>query len=379
MSYANGWAPFKVIVLRAEGEPVVEKALPYHHPVARPDEVWHLLHEHPPDAIIATDHCPDHIALFRTLRNTLGLEGPVLVLISDAPQAEYLEYADIILPSQAPALEDYLNAQLQTVLRLRAQNHALNQEKHALEQKIEDLETALIEQKQASDRELSLLKNAIVRNVSHELKTPLLQVKSAVALLAEDVGQTNLIGYATDATSRLEAVVKNITQLASSLETRREQVVLREIIDYVILDLRRIWQRKADISRIRVNIEKNLPLVLADKNGIGTVLQMLLDNALKFSQDTVEVSAARMGDKVRVSVRDYGIGIAKDKIEKIFESFYQVDSSSTRRYGGTGVGLAIVRLILDHHQIPILVESQEGRGSIFSFELPIAELDDQLL
>ncbi len=376
MSYTNGWSPINIVVLKAEGEPVLETTLPNHHPTKTPDEVWGLLNDQPPDAIIATDHRSDHLALFRTLRDSTDIPCPVLVLVTDAPQPDYADVADIILPSYPPLLEDYLYVQLQTVVRLRAHNRALSQANKSLSEKAAHLETALYEQKQASDKELSLLKNAIVRNVSHELKTPLLQVKSAVALLAEDVGQTRLIGYATDATTRLEAVVKNITQLASSLETRIEHVILREIVEYVILDLRRIWQRKADISRIQVNVEKNLPPVLADKNGIGTVLQMLIDNALKFSQENVEVNAMRVGDKVRVSVRDYGIGIARDKLEKIFESFYQVDPSSTRRYGGSGVGLAIVRLILDHHNVPILVESEEGQGSTFSFELPVAELDD---
>jgi signal transduction histidine kinase len=375
MSYTNGWSPINIVVLKGEGEPVLENALPYHHATKTPDEVWELLRDQPPEAIIATDQCSQHITLFRTLRDSADTACPVLVLVTDAPQPEYADVADIVLPPYPPLLEGYLYVQLQTIVRLRSQNHALSQENKALADKAARLETALREQKQASDRELSLLKNAIVRNVSHELKTPLLQVKSAVALLAEDVGQTRLIGYATDATTRLEAVVKNITQLASSLETRLEHIILREIVEYVMLDLRRIWQRKADISRIQVNIEKNLPPVTADKNGIGTALQMLIDNALKFSQANVEVNAVRMGDKVRVSVRDYGIGIARDKIEKIFESFYQVDSSSTRRYGGSGVGLAIVRLILDHHDVSILVESEEGKGSTFSFDLPVAELD----
>lgn len=375
MSYTNGWSPFTVVVLKAEGEPAVANPFPYHLPDTTLDELWSLLHDQPPDAIIATDHCPDHVNLFRTLKSNAGASCPVLVLISDTPQPDYSELADILLPSHPPFLENYLNAQLQSVLRLRVQQRALSEANKALADRVSSLETAMWEQKQASDKELTMLKNAIVRNVSHELKTPLLQVKSAVALLAEDVGQTKLIEYATDATTRLEAVVKNITQLAGSLETRLEHVILREIIEYVILDLRRVWQRKADISRIQVNIEKNLPLVLADKNGIGTVLQLLLDNALKFSQENVEVKAVHVGNKVRVSVRDYGIGIARDKIEKIFESFYQVDNSSTRRYGGAGVGLAIVRLILDHHKVPILVESEEGKGSTFSFELPIVELD----
>ena len=376
MSSTNGWFPYSVVVLKAEGEPAVAHPLPYHPPDTTLDDLWILLHEQPPDAIIASDQCPDHVSLFRTLKRDTGTDCPVLVLISDEPQTDYAEFVDILLPSHPSFLETYLNIQLQSALRLRSENQALQEHNRELSTQIGSLETELRTQKQASDKELSLLKNAIVRNVSHELKTPLLQVKSAVALLAEDVGKTTLIGYATDATTRLEAVVKNITQLSSSLETRLEHVILREIIEYVILDLRRVWLRKADITRIQVNIEKDLPLVLADKNGIGTVMQMLIDNALKFSQENVEVSAMRRGDKVRVSVHDYGIGIARDKIENIFESFYQVDSSSTRRYGGAGVGLAIVRLILDHHNTSILVDSVEGKGSTFAFELPVVELDD---
>jgi signal transduction histidine kinase len=375
MSHTNGWSPINAVVLKATGEPVIENILPYHHPSTTPDEVWGLLRDQPPEAIIASDQCPDHLVLFRALKQNREIECPVLVLMSDAPQPDYTQIADIILPTNPPLLGDYFYLQLQTIIRLHAQNRALSQDNRALAERVAELEVALDEQRQASDKELSLLKNAIVRNVSHELKTPLLQVKSAVALLAEDVGHTRLIGYATDATTRLEAVVKNITQLASSLETRIEHVILREIIEYVILDLRRVWQRKADISRIQVNVEKNLPPVLADKNGIGTVLQMLIDNALKFSKKNVEVQAVRVGKNVRVSVQDHGIGIARDKLEKIFESFYQVDPSSTRRYGGSGVGLAIVRLILDHHDVSIAVESEEGKGSTFSFELPIADLD----
>jgi len=374
MSSANGWSPFNVIVLKRES--VVANPLPYDPPDTTLEELWSLLHERPPDAIIATDQDAGHVDLFKTLKQKPGDGCPVLVLICDAPPTEFADVADLLLPADFPYLENYLRVHLQTLLHLRSQKLALRQENRVLENTIEELRSTLSEQKQASDRELSLLKNAIVRNVSHELKTPLLQVKSAVALLAEDVGQTKLIGYATDATTRLEVVVKNITQLASSLETRIEHVILREIIDYVILDLRRVWQRKADISRIHVEVGKSLPLVLADKSGIGTVMQMLIDNALKFSREDVYISAVRVGERVRVSVRDSGIGIARDKVEKIFESFYQVDSSSTRRYGGAGVGLAIARLILDQHRVSIIVESEEGKGSTFSFELPVIELDD---
>jgi signal transduction histidine kinase len=126
------------------------------------------------------------------------------------------------------------------------------------------------------------------------------------------------------------------------------------------------------VERITMKLEANLPAVQADKQGISTVLQLLMDNALKFSKDIVEVTAVHVDDQVRVAVVDHGIGIAKDQLGLIFDSFYQVEHSSTRRYGGTGVGLAIAKLILDHHGSQIMVDTEVGKGSTFSFLLPIA-------
>ena len=94
----------------------------------------------------------------------------------------------------------------------------------------------------------------------------------------------------------------------------------------------------------------------------------------EFSKAKIEVCAEPMGEQVQISVRDFGIGIAKDQLEAIFESFYQIDSSSTRRYGGTGVGLAIVQLILDRHQSQIMVDSEVGKGSTFWFKLSAVTL-----
>ena len=101
------------------------------------------------------------------------------------------------------------------------------------------------------------------------------------------------------------------------------------------------------------------------------MIHLLVDNALKFSDEVVEIHVNRDDDLLAFTVRDYGIGIAQDQMDTIFETFYQVDSSATRRYGGMGVGLAIVRLILDYHDAQIDVESLVGEGSEFSFKLPI--------
>ncbi len=147
---------------------------------------------------------------------------------------------------------------------------------------------------------------------------------------------------------------------------------MSDSVAHAIRNLRRSWEHKDHIDRIAIKIEPHLPLVLADKQALGIVLQLLIDNGLKFSREQVEVLAQVQDNHVWVAVRDYGIGIEADKLEKIFDPFYQVDNSDARRFGGIGVGLSIVRLILERHHVETQVESQIGQGSTFSFVLPRA-------
>lgn len=289
----------------------------------------------------------------------------VFILREDVENAP----ADLLLPPFQSAIHQSVS----TALKQRAEQLALLSECETLRSDLE-YSTQQIEEHQQIRDELNLLKDALVRNVSHELKTPLLHVKSAVALLAEENQTSNLAEYATEAVARLEYIIKNITQLADGLDIKLAPVLVHEALDQAMRSLRRSWQHKNKLDRIHIEVEHTLPPVMADKQGLGIVLNQLLDNALKFSQDRIEVSAYCSGDEVRISVRDYGIGIPKDKSDKIFDSFYQIDSASTRRFGGTGVGLAIVRLILERHNASIHLESEEGRGSTFTFALPIANV-----
>ena len=113
--------------------------------------------------------------------------------------------------------------------------------------------------------------------------------------------------------------------------------------------------------------------MLCDKQRLTIAIQLLLDNALKFSREKVTVELADNGQAVSIRIRDHGIGISEDQMTHIFEAFYQIDGSSTRRFGGMGIGLAIVRLILDQHCTTIRVESKLGKGSTFAFDLPAPE------
>jgi signal transduction histidine kinase len=281
-----------------------------------------------------------------------------------------LALADAVLPLSTP----YLETQLLTLLKLHFENHGLQSKIKAMGHEID-------EQKRLTN-EIELLKNAIVRNVSHELRTPLLHMKSAVSLLKDETKNETLIEYAENAMARLEILVRNITMLGHSLDIKLGPIILRDAVEYARRNLGRVWQRKTDAERIMLELEANLPPVNADKQGLSTVLQLLIDNALKFGEEKpIFVIARKQNDgTVYIAVKDEGIGIAADKLKHIFDSFYQIDNSSTRRYGGAGVGLALVKIILDLHHTEIHVESEEGKGSTFWFTLPYIELphDDRL-
>ncbi|HEX2909101.1 MAG TPA: HAMP domain-containing sensor histidine kinase [Phototrophicaceae bacterium] len=342
------------------------------------DDAWTLLETRQLDVLITSGDCDAGLKFFSAVCQQVEPEQrPLLVAVGNltTPNPADLPADVLILP---PSL-DFFAHQLRSFLSLRTANHQMQAANNALHQENTRLQTHIESQRNLTD-EVNLLKNAIVRNVSHELKTPLLQVKSAVAMLAEDVGRDNkLIEYATGATARLEAAVRNITLLNELLNESMEvqalvPVQVSESIQYAQRNLRRSWEHKGHMDRIQVHIPRDLPPVLADKQGLSIILQLLLDNALKFSQEEIEVSAAVHNNFVTITVRDYGIGIAPDKIEKIFDSFYQIDNSTTRRYGGMGIGLAIVRFILERYQTKVQVKSEEGKGSLFTFALPVAIL-----
>jgi signal transduction histidine kinase len=331
-----------------------------------------------PDAIFAS-FSPISTVLFETIRVLEPYPvGPLLVFITDNPSNS--SAADVCLSWQnpEPVLVPLLQARdatrelFENNQDLLKANHEIKQELHR-ERLLRD----------ASE----ILKNMIVRNVSHELRTPLLQIKTAVALMAETLPTVNqnqteaeqtttLVELATRATTRLETHVRNITMLGENMDVKIAPMNLRDAAEAAKRNLSRLWEFRDQVERIQIQIPSNLPPVLGDKNGISTVLQLLLDNALKFSEREVilkaRVSKTPTGTKtVEVCVQDFGIGIASGEIDKIFDTFYQVDGSETRHYGGAGVGLALVRIILVKHGIEIRVDSEIGRGSSFSFCMPI--------
>jgi CheY-like chemotaxis protein len=128
---------------------------------------------------------------------------------------------------------------------------------------------------------------------------------------------------------------------------------------------------------IQVVMDDDLPTVHWDFQKMLQVFQNLLDNALKFTSEggKIVISAHSKSDFVELNIEDNGIGIPQSELDRIFERFYQVDSSSTRRFGGSGLGLSIVREIILAHRGKIFVESEEGKGTSFQILVPIGEPD----
>jgi len=129
-----------------------------------------------------------------------------------------------------------------------------------------------------------------------------------------------------------------------------------------------------NLHRVKTDIASRLPPVIADHQGLSSVLYLLIDNALKFSTEEVIVRVRGIDSEVEFCVLDFGIGMTKAQIERIFDPFFQIDHADTRKFSGAGIGLAIVRIILEHHHSSVIVESQRSKGSIFRFRLPCAKL-----
>lgn len=324
------------------------------------------------DALVATA-TPEVIHFFSQLFP--DEQRPLLILV-ESPALEPNPYAFQNADTVLLYHDTFLPYQVESLLRLRQKLQ------HQASSTIASLESEIATQKRINN-EIEVLKNAIVRNVSHELRTPLLQVKTGIALMGDALSANTLpsmtvFTLAQDATAALEGAIKHITMLGTSLEYNPCAIIFRDIASHSVRNLNRVWQRKGDVKRIQVVIEPQLPPVSADKQGLSTALQLLLDNALKFSKHSddkrVIMSARRDGDSVLISVQDFGIGIEPNTLASIFTLFFQADSSNTRTYGGMGVGLSIVKLIMDSHNTEITVVSEHGKGSTFSFRLPAVDL-----
>lgn len=227
-------------------------------------------------------------------------------------------------------------------------------------------------------RALDELKDNIISNVSHELHTPITIIKNALelAIHEEDPREKDmLMKIAMGALSRQTMIVGDLIEAArferGIMDLKVEAVDVAQVIARVVGQFKSILIE--DNIKMKVDIEKDLPKVKADYQQLWHALHNLVHNAIKFNMEGggIIIEARWEEDMVGISINDTGIGIPKDKLDKIFKRFYQLDSSATRHYGGVGMGLAIVKEKVEAYSGVITVESGLGAGSRFCLMLPI--------
>lgn len=266
-----------------------------------------------------------------------------------------------------------MGAVLETVLISFALSDRYNDMKQAKERAQHEVAESL--------RRMDRLKDEFLANTSHELRTPL----QGIIGLAESMldGAAGRISEA--AASNLSMIVNSGQRLASlvndildfskmrthELVLHKKAVDLRVAVEVVM----RLSAPLAEVKSLELinEVDDNVPSVLADEDRLQQILHNLIGNAVKFTDSgSVRVRAIDEHGRVRVQVIDTGPGIAEEDRERIFESFEQVEESATRVHGGTGLGLAVTRNLVQLHGGSIDLESRVGEGSIFSFSLQSA-------
>ncbi len=262
------------------------------------------------------------------------------------------------------------------IIQLRSALQSANRNlERRVQERTAELQTAL-----ERLSELSQMKANFIANVSHELRTPLTHIIGYVELMiTESLGgvtseQKHALQVCQRASARLEAMIEDLIMF--SLASRGELSLKQEAVDIgrlVNLAVKTAVQ-KGESRNVTVHavVDDNLPLVQADPQKIAWALNQLLDNGIKFTPSGGRVVASvklESSNLVMVSVTDTGIGIPYSRQQEIFEPFHQLDGSSTRQYGGTGLGLSLVRQIVESHGSLLDVQSVEGRGTTFKFPL----------
>lgn len=240
---------------------------------------------------------------------------------------------------------------------------------------------ARVEEAYASLQQLDALKSQFIQNVSHELRTPLAIVKGYLDIALD---HTTELPLPDDVQHMLKAMRTYTDQLVGLVEsiTAIEDMTIRELelkpqnVVPLLQMVMRAVQQYAMRRRVTIKAEvpDDLPSVAFDERHLARALEHLLDNAIKFNREGghVWIRAWTQDERIFIEVRDDGIGIPPHELERIFDRFYQVDGSSTRRYGGLGLGLAVVREVVQRHGGMVWATSEGVQhGATFTVVLPI--------
>jgi signal transduction histidine kinase len=287
-----------------------------------------------------------------------------------------VHFSQLLETLVAAGQKTYLTSQMHIEATLETNRQLEDQNK-----KLEDMNTRL--------KELDRLKSSFLATVSHELRTPLTSIIGysemlaeglAGALNAEQNDYVRTIMEKGETLLRLISSILDISQIeAGKVRLSFEPLDVAENIHSSVSSVKPQAQKKGVTLMVRTPDVKQ-PRASADREKLRQVIVNLMANAVKFTPKDGKVSVylSETGHQpelsaqgYRIIVEDSGVGIPSDQFDKIFQSFYQVDSSSTREYGGAGLGLAIVKSFVEGHGGCVRVSSEVGRGSRFTCILPV--------
>ncbi|MBD2490629.1 PAS domain S-box protein [Aulosira sp. FACHB-615] len=260
--------------------------------------------------------------------------------------------------------------------------------------------SALLIRDITAEKEVDKMKTDFISTVSHELRTPLTSVLGFASIIKEKL-ETDVFPMLTSEDRKLQKTIKRVGDNLNIIVSEAERLtsLINDVLDIAKMEAGKVewhmqpldpgelldWATTATAALFETHnlqlvseIDSGLPQIVGDRNRLLQVLINLISNAVKFTQTgTVTCRVQQQHEGVCISIIDTGIGIAPEDQPKVFEKFRQVGDTLTDKPKGTGLGLPICKQIVEHHGGKIWVESEPGKGSTFSFLIPIYTKDDQ--
>lgn len=335
---------------------------------------------------------PCHIILLdMNLKDSPGLESlkvvydkypqlPVIVVLDDSEQIDYMELivngAQECLPMAEFKDENIVKYIHSAIKRKEMEINTIN-----LKDEYEGIKVLLSELKKRNEEltKMDQLKTNFISIVSHELRTPLTYIKEGISQVLEGLhgeineDQREFLSISLEGVDRLKEIVNNLLDIskieAGRIQLRKSFMDINEVVTRVVNDFQTVYRKKGIVLDLDL---PGTPLnTYIDREKIIQVITNLLSNAYKFTErGKVTVKVEDKPGYVLLSVRDTGVGITEENLNKVFDKFVQVGRTDGPGIKGTGLGLGIARGLVEQHRGKMWAESESGRGSVFFFSIP---------